>query len=193
MVLDPQAARIDSDLTWAILEILKPQSPPLTDTLLPTRPQLLIVPLPMDLWGSSLFKPPHRVCPVPCQLPLCQQQYFFFLLICLCMGPLPFTSWYPHILGCHQACGHCSWKKELLIFHMVPFPLCRKLVYTAEGLTTLFPIINFQVCSQLRWQWKLLLHISEFCLGTENVILGPASSVTSGNLLEIQKVGSPQT
>ena len=36
---------------WAWFELLKPQSPLFRDTLPPTRPHLLIVPLSRDLWG----------------------------------------------------------------------------------------------------------------------------------------------
>jgi hypothetical protein len=48
--------------TW--LEHLKPQSPvPHHDTFPPTRPHLLIVPLPMGLWGTSFsLKQPQTNC-----------------------------------------------------------------------------------------------------------------------------------
>jgi len=48
------------------LEHRRPQSPPRSDTLLPTRPHLLILPLPMcqafkhmSQWEPFLFRPPH--------------------------------------------------------------------------------------------------------------------------------------
>lgn len=78
-------------------------------------------------------------------------------------------------------------------FILFNFLLCRNLPYTAGDLISLFPTTSCQDCSQSQWQWKLLLPISEFCLSIEHVVLEPAVSVTSGNLLDIWKVGSPQT
>lgn len=78
-------------------------------------------------------------------------------------------------------------------FILFNFLLCRNLPYTAGDLISLLPTTSCQDCSQSQWQWKLLLPISEFCLSIEHVVLEPAVSVTSGNLLDIWKVGSPQT
>ena len=58
LYLDLQSTESDSD-TLARLELRRPQSPPSSGTPLPTRPHLLIMPLPMDLWGPFSFKPLH--------------------------------------------------------------------------------------------------------------------------------------
>lgn len=42
---------------WVQLELLGPQSPPPSNTLSLTTPHLLLLPLPMGLWGPFLFKP----------------------------------------------------------------------------------------------------------------------------------------
>ena len=54
-------------LHWTCLEHLRSQSPPLSDILPPTKPHLLIVPLPMGLWEPFYLKPPHCVYAHTCE------------------------------------------------------------------------------------------------------------------------------